>query len=129
MLGRSDDDARRVRPIEPASVDRHVTLGHELAAAWIDADHEHFSTEFTFVLVAESIPEPVRRRVSELDERTLLSYGFTGHYDVHVVVVVPGAETLVASDGADVAEALATWDPLERETPSLLDLVSRRLQL
>ena len=120
---------RRVDGVSVAEIDRLVELGHDLADDWVEADEEHYSTDFTFVLVAPDVPENVADRIGAVDERTLLKYGYNGHYDVHVAVVAPEEERLVASDDADVAEALTLWEPIEREEPGLLGLISRRLQI
>ena len=109
-------------------IDRLVELGHELAEELIDADEEHYSTDVTFVLVVPEIPDSVRSRVETLDERTLLKYGYYGHYEINLVVVAPDRKELVASDGADVEEAFRTWDPIEKNEPGLLGLIARRLE-
>ncbi|WP_248517357.1 hypothetical protein [Salinarchaeum laminariae] len=120
---------RRVSSATVAEIDRLLELGHDLADEWIDPDPEHYSTDFTFVLVAPKIPEDVRETIAGTDERTLLKYGYNGHYDVHVAVVAPDREALVASDEADVREALTLWEPIENEERGLLGLISRRLQI
>ena len=97
-----------------AEVDRLVELGHDLAEAWIDADEEHRSTDFTFVVVAEELPDAVRERVAGFRDRTLLKYGYYGHYEVNVVVVAPETEAYAASQEADVWRAFAPW---AEETP------------
>ncbi|MEF8779766.1 MAG: hypothetical protein V5A46_03705 [Haloferacaceae archaeon] len=120
---------RRVDRATGRDLDRLVELGHELADDWIDADEEHYSTDFTFVLVAPEVPDGIRSQVAGLDERTLLKYGFHGHYQVNVVVVAPETSELVANDAADVEEAFRTWEPIERDEPGLLGLIARRLEL
>ncbi|TYL38566.1 hypothetical protein CV102_12265 [Natronococcus pandeyae] len=120
---------RRVDRADDRTLDRFVELGERLAEEWIDPDEEHFSTDFTFVAVAPSIPEEIRDRVSGFDGRTLLKYGYHGHYEINLAVVAPESEDLVASENADVATAFRLWDPIEREEPGILDLISRRLQL
>lgn len=120
---------RQVERATVAEIDRIVELGHDLADGWIDADPEHYSTDFTFVLVAPDVPDDVAERVDRIDERTLLKYGYNGHYDVHVAVVAPEQEALVASADADVATALRLWEPIEREEPGLLGLIARRFQI
>ncbi|CAI49006.2 uncharacterized protein NP_1830A [Natronomonas pharaonis DSM 2160] len=120
---------QRVAELTEADLDRLVATGHALADEWIDADGEHYSTEFTFVTVVPSLSEDVRSAVQSLDERTLLKYGYHGHYEVNLIVVAPDAGELVANEGVDVAEAFATWDEIERTEPGLLQLVARRLQL
>lgn len=121
-----------VRQVDRATrreIDRLVELGHEIADEWIDADEEHYSTDFTFVLVAPEITEEVRSRVDRLDERTLIKYGYYGHYEINAVVVAPENRDLVANDAADVEEAFRTWESIEQERPGLLGLIARRLEI
>jgi len=120
---------RRVDRVDTGTVDDLVALGHDLADDRVDPHEEHYSTEFTFALVAPAIPDAVREQVAGLDERTLLKYGFNGHYEVNVVVVAPSREEIVANEAADVTEAFTTWAPIEREEPGLLGLLARRFQL
>lgn len=120
---------QRIDRVDERTLDRFVDLGHDLADEWIDPDEEHFCTEFTFVAVAPEIPDDVRDRVSSFDGRTLLKYGYHGHYEINLVVVAPDMEALVACDNADVATAFRLWDEIERDEPGLLDLIARRLQL
>ena len=121
--------AQRVDRIRTDDLDRLVELGHDLAADWIDPGPEHYSTEFTFVTVTEAIPDEVRSQVRGLDERTLLKYGYNGHYEVNLVVVAPEQRELLSNDAADVNEAFTTWEEIEREEPGLFGLIKRRLQL
>ncbi|MXR50701.1 hypothetical protein GRX03_03640 [Halovenus sp. WSH3] len=121
--------ARRRERVTEDDLDRLVELGHDLADERIDPDEEHYSSEFTFVTVTSEIPDAVRSRVSGLDERTLLKYGYNGHYEVNLVVVAPEQRELVANDAADVKEAFTTWDDIERDEPGLLRLIARRFQL
>lgn len=120
---------RRVDAVARADLERLVDLGHDLADSWIDADEEHFSTDFTFGVIADSIPAEVREFVSGFKERTLLRYGFHGHYEVNLFVVAPPEKDVVASESAEVAEAFALWNPIERKEPGLWDLIKRRFQL
>ena len=121
--------ARRASTVRRANLDRLVSLGHEFADRWIDADEHHYSTDFTFVLVAEAIDEGLAEYVAGFSDRTMLSYGFHGHYEVNLAVVLPESEEAVASPGADVVEAFRLWTPIEREEPGLFQLITRRLQL
>lgn len=120
---------RRVERVGVSDLERLVDLGHDLAERRVDAHEEHYSTEFTFVVVAPEVPDDVRSFVADLDERHLLKYGFHGHYEVNLVVVAPDDRDLVASENADVEQAFRTWDEIEREEPGLLGLIARRLQL
>ncbi|SEW11560.1 hypothetical protein [Natrinema salifodinae] len=119
----------RVDRVDDRTLDRYVELGHRLADDWIDADEEHFSTEFTFVAVAPSIPDAVRDRVAGFSDRTLLKYGYFGHYELNLIVVAPDDEDLVASENADVATAFRLWERIERKEPGILGLIARRFQL
>jgi len=117
---------------EAATVDRvesFVDLGHDLADEWIDADEEHYATEFTFALLVDGIPDAVRSFVSGFRERTMLKKGYYGHYEIHLVVVDPDREDLVASKKASLDEAFRVWEPLEEEEITWLDLLRRRLQV
>ncbi|MFC7156428.1 hypothetical protein ACFQPA_13345 [Halomarina halobia] len=104
---------RRASGATRADLERLVDLGHDLAAEWIDADEEHFSTDFTFVLVVPELPEDVREFVSGFRDRTLLRFGYYGHYEVNLLVVAPEREALAASANADVAHAFRLWTPVD----------------
>lgn len=121
--------ATRMDSVRESDLDRYVDLGHQLADEWIDADEEHYCSEFTFVLVTSHIPEAVIERVEGFRDRTLIKFGYYGHYEVNLVVVDPDEETIAASQEADVATAFRLWDPIEKEEPGILDLIARRLQV
>ncbi len=121
--------ARRVGELRVAAFDRLVELGHALADEWIEADEEHYSTEFTFALIGESIPPAVRDHVADFRERTLIKHGYYGHYEIHLLAVAPDREEMVSSREAHVAEAFRLWEPIEEEDPSWWDLLTRRLQV
>lgn len=121
--------ARRRSSVARRDLEGLVELGHDLADDWIDADEQHFSTEFTFVTVVDRIPEDVRSFVDGFRDRTLLKYGYYGHFEVNLVVVAPDVEDIVASSEANVAEAFRLWEPIEKEEPGLWDLITRRLQV
>lgn len=120
---------RRQDTVAVHDLESLVQLGHDLADAWIESDEEHFSTEFIFGVVADDIPEDVHSFVADFSDRTLLKYGFEGHYEIHLLAVAPEAETLVASPNADVEQAFRLWDPIETSEPSWWDLFTRRMQL
>lgn len=105
--------ARRADSVRVADLDRLVDLGHDLAEDWVEADEEHQGTEFSFVLVVPAIPDAVRDHVEGFRERTLLRYGYHGHYEVNLAVVSPDQEAAVASREADVARAFAPWADLD----------------
>lgn len=104
---------RRTDRVSTADLELLVGLGHTLAAD-IEADEEHFSTDFTFVLVG-AYGDDVREFVADFHDRTLLKYGYYGHYELNLVVVTPETEDLVASRNADVAEAFRLWDANETD--------------
>jgi len=103
--------ARRLDRPTVADIERLVALGHDLAddEAWLVPDEEHFGTDFTFVVVAEAISEDVAEFVEGFRDRTLIKFGYYGHYEVNVAVVAPEREEIVKGDSADSAEAFALW--------------------
>lgn len=114
--------------VSVADLERLVDLGESLADDWIDLVEEHYSTDFTFAVVAPSIPDDVRSFVADYSNRTLLKYGFYGHYEINFVAVAPDDEDIVASPNADVSRALALWDPVEERQPGLVGRFVRRLR-
>lgn len=118
---------RRTERITERELNRLVDLGHGLAEDWIDPDEEHYSTDFTFVTVVPEIPDEIRSTVRGLDERTLLKYGYNGHYEVNLIVAAPEKEESVANDAADVEAAFRTWSDIERQSPGILRRIARRL--
>ena len=100
---------RRADRVATEDLDRLADFGETLAEEWIDPDGTHFETEFVFALVVPEVPDPVAERVEALESRTLLNYGYHGHYWLRFVVVSPETETVVASPGADVAAAFRLW--------------------
>lgn len=102
------------------SFERFVTLGHDLAddSAWLDPDEEHFGTEFTFVVVADAVPESVESFVSSFHDRNLLKFGYYGHYEIHLVVVAPNREEAAASEQADTIQAFTLWKDVTADEQS-----------
>lgn len=107
---------RRPR-VSVEDLEAFVTLGHDLAAE-IDADEEHFATTFTFVVVVEDLPDEAASFVANHSDRTMLKYGYNGHYEVSLVAVVPDERRVVHSD-VGVAEAFDHWAD-ERERGGVL---------
>jgi hypothetical protein len=107
--------ARRVDRASVAELERLVDLGHELAddEEWVVPDEEHYGTDFTFVLVAPEIPADVREFVADFSDRTLLKFGYYGHYEVNLVVVAPEEREAVGSESADATQAFALWRDVE----------------
>lgn len=116
---------QRMASVGRADLDRLVELGHTLADEWIDPDETHYSTEFTFALIASEIPESVRVFVDGFRDRTLIKFGYHGHYEVNLVVVAPDRQDFVASTNADVGTAFAPWHPGESGTGWFDRLVDR----
>ncbi len=118
-----------VRRSDQLTVDelrRLVDRGHDLADDWVTADEEHYGTDITFVLIAAEIPTPVADYVEGFRDRTLLKFGYYGHYDVNLVVVDPAAEQCVASEAADVAAAFRLWDDVSTPEEGLLSRFAKR---
>ncbi|WP_255191186.1 hypothetical protein [Natronobeatus ordinarius] len=109
--------------------ERLEALGERLADEWVDADEDHYSTDFSFVVVAAELPESVREFVSSYENRTLLRYGYYGHYEINLLCVVPERETTVASQNADVEQAFRIWEPIVKTEPGrvgrFLEWISR----
>ncbi|WP_323191145.1 hypothetical protein [Halostella sp. PRR32] len=120
---------RRRDSVTTGDLDALVELGHDLADDRIEADEEHYGTEFTFVTVVPEIADEIRGYVDGFRDRTLLKYGYFGHYEINLAVVAPTENDVVTSEVADIEEALTTWDQIEREEPGLLGLIARRLQI
>ena len=107
-------------------LERLIELGHDLADERVDGNEEHYRTDFTFVLVADELPDDVRSFVDGQRERTLLKYGYYGHYEVNVGVVVPDERTAVAGDAADVMEAFQLWEDVTEPDEGFLSRFARR---
>ncbi len=118
--------ARRAGEPTVADLEAFVDLGHDLADDWIDADEEHYETNFTFVLVADEIPDSVASFVEEFRDRTLLKYGYYGRYEVNLVVVAPDDEDGVASQEADVLQAFALWGDVESPDEGFFSRFAKR---
>jgi len=118
--------ARRAGRPTVADLESLVELGHDLADDWIEADEEHYETKFTFVLVADELPDAVASFVDGFRDRTLLKYGYYGHYEVNLAVVAPDDEAAVASEKADVVDAFALWGDVERESEGFLSRFAKR---
>ncbi|MEF8807544.1 hypothetical protein [Natronomonas sp.] len=118
--------ARRIGRPTVAELRRLIELGHELADERVNGNEEHYRTDFTFVLVADELPEDVRAFVDGQRERTLLKYGYYGHYEVNLVVVVPDSRECVAGEAADVAEAFVLWEDVETPEEGFLSRLAKR---
>jgi hypothetical protein len=118
--------ARRAGEPTVADLERLVDLGHDLADEWVDADEEHYETNFTFVVVADTISDAVRSFVSGFRDRTLLKYGYYGCYEVNLVVVAPDDEDGVASQEADVLQAFALWGDVDTPDEGFFSRLAKR---
>ncbi|QLG48523.1 hypothetical protein [Natrinema halophilum] len=118
--------ARRDARPTVAELERLVDLGHDLADERVVPDEEHFGTDFTFVLIADELSAAVRDHVSVFRDRTLLKFGYHGHYEINLVVVAPDADDLVASEAADAAEAFTLWDDVSTPAEGVLSRFARR---
>ncbi|WP_226011655.1 hypothetical protein [Halomicrobium salinisoli] len=118
--------ARRVDRPTIAELERLVELGHDLADERVDGNEEHYRTDVTFVLVADELPDDVREYVDGQRERTLLKFGYYGHYEVNLGVVVPDRRELVAGEAADVVEAFRLWEDVSKPDEGLLSRVAKR---
>ncbi|WIV68130.1 hypothetical protein [Natrialbaceae archaeon AArc-T1-2] len=116
---------RSDRP-SPPELERLRGLGHDLADDWVEADEEHYRTDFTFVLVAETIPESVSAYVDGFRDRTLLKWGYYGHYEVNFVVVTPREQDAVASEAAEIADAFVLWEEVEPPEEGILSRFAKR---
>jgi hypothetical protein len=118
--------ARRVDRPTVGELKRLVELGHDLADERVTANEEHYRTDFTFVLVADELPEEVRLFVEDQRERTLLKYGYYGHYEVNLGVVVPDEQEAVAGEAADVVEAFVLWEDVTQPEEGVLSRFAKR---
>ncbi len=119
---------RRAETASQQTIDRVIALGHDLAEEWIDADEEHYSTEFVFGFIVPEIPAALASRVRDVDERTLLKLGYNGHYDIGIVLIAPETRQLAASEAVDIVEALRTWEPIDHDDAGWLGRIVRRLR-
>jgi len=109
---------QRVDNVAVADVERLTDLADTLAEEWVDADEEHFGTEFVFGLIGPEIPADVRESVTGFESRTLLKYGYHGHYTVRLFLLAPEQEDAVASPDTDVVRAFRLWDDTSKKEES-----------
>lgn len=119
--------ARRERHVTRDDLASLIDLGHALADEWIERDETHYSTDFTFVLIGHEITDEARELVDGFRDRTLIKFGYYGHYEVNLVAVAPEDQDIVKSKNADVGTAFALWSEAEPESSGLLDRLVRRL--
>lgn len=107
--------ADRRASVSREDLEELVELGHELADRRVEPSSEHKATEFTFVVVAPSIPDDVESFVRGFKDRTLLKYGLHGHYEIHCCVVAPDRQAVVASGRTEIDEAFVVWRSPEKK--------------
>jgi hypothetical protein len=118
--------ARRVADPTVAELERLVEFAHGVADERVEGNEQHYGTDVTVVLVADRISDPVTEFVDGFRDRTLLKFGYYGHYEVNLVVVAPDAERLVASEAASSAEALRLWEPVEKPDDGIFSRFAKR---
>ncbi|MFC5277419.1 hypothetical protein ACFPM1_01360 [Halorubrum rubrum] len=118
--------ARRVSTPTVGELERLVELGHEIADERVEGDEQHYGTDVTFVLVGDRLPEDVADFVDGFRDRTLLKFGYYGHYEVNLIVVAPETESIVASEAAEIADAFRLWEPVEEPDEGFLSRFAKR---
>lgn len=122
--------ARREQRITRDDLASITDLGHALADSeeWVERDETHFSTDFTFVLIGHEITDEAREFISGFRDRTLIKFGYYGHYEVNLVAVAPEDQDIVTSKNADVGTAFALWSEPDPKSNGLLDRLMRRIR-
>ncbi|SMO32999.1 hypothetical protein [Halorubrum cibi] len=118
--------ARRVSTPTVGELERLVDLGHAVVDERVEGDEQHYGTDVTFVLVSDRVPEEVVEFVDGFRDRTLLKFGYYGHYEVNLIVVAPEPETMVASEAAGIADAFRLWEPVEPPKEGFLSRFAKR---
>lgn len=107
--------ADRRSSVSLADLERLVEFGHELADERVEPNDQHRATEVTFVVIAPALPDDVRSFVRGFTDRTLLRFGFHGHYEIHCCVVAPDEKRLVSSKRTEIDEAFRLWERIDHE--------------
>ena len=118
--------ARRVPNPTVGEFERLVAFAHDVADERVEGDEQHFGTDVTVVLVVDQIADDVAEFVDGFRDRTLLKFGYYGHYEVNLVVVAPDRERLVASEAADIAGAFRLWEPVETPDEGFFSRFAKR---
>jgi hypothetical protein len=118
--------ARRVSTPSVSELERLVEFGHDVADERIDGHEEHYGTDITVALVADRIPDDIAAFVDGFRDRTLLKFGYYGHYEVHLVVVAPDREEIVASESADTAAAFRLWERVDTPDEGFFSRFAKR---
>ncbi len=112
--------AKRIDRPTVADIDRLEALGEHLADEWVTANENHYSTDFTFTVVATELSDRVRERIDGYQNRNLLKFGYFGHYEINLIAVVPEKEMTIASKEADAEQAFRVWEPIVKREPGRL---------
>ncbi|SIR63173.1 hypothetical protein [Natronorubrum daqingense] len=107
--------ADRRSSVSLADLERLVEFGHELADERVEPNDQHRATEFTFVVIVPEISEDVHSFVRGFTDRTLLRFGFHGHYEIHCCVVAPEEKRLVASKRTEIDDAFRLWERIDHK--------------
>ncbi|MFC5134401.1 MULTISPECIES: hypothetical protein [Haloferacaceae] len=118
--------ARRVPTPTVAELERLVELGHGIADERVEGDEQHYGTDITFVLVGDRVPGDVADFVDGFRDRTLLKFGYYGHYEVNLIVVAPEREEIVDSEAAGVTGAFRLWEPVETPDEGFFSRFAKR---
>lgn len=118
--------ARRVGNPTVGELERLVEFAHDLADERVEGNEQHFGTDITVVLVADRLTDEVADFVDQFRDRTLLKFGYYGHYEVNLIVVAPDEERLVASEAADVSGAFRMWEPVKEPDEGFLSRFAKR---
>mgnify|MGYP005851812357 CR=1 FL=1 len=118
--------ARRVPNPTVGELERLVAFAHGVADERVEGNEQHFGTDVTVVLVADRIADDVADFVEGFRDRTLLKFGYYGHYEVNLIVAAPDGERLVASEAADIAGAFRLWEPVEQPDEGFFSRFAKR---
>ena len=118
--------ARRVSTPTVGELERLVSFAHDVADDRVAANEQHYGTDITVILVADRLPDDVVDFVAGFRDRTLLKFGYYGHYEVNLIVVAPDEQRLVASEAADITEAFRLWEPVEQPDEGFLSRFAKR---
>ncbi|MDB2225357.1 hypothetical protein PN419_08545 [Halorubrum ezzemoulense] len=117
---------RRVSTPSVGELERLVEFAHDVADERVEGHEEHYGTDVTVVVVADRIPDDVADFVAGFSDRTLLKFGYYGHYEVNLVAVAPDREALVASENADTAAAFRLWERVDSPDEGFFSRFAKR---
>jgi hypothetical protein len=117
--------SRRQEAISVSELESLVSTGHDIASDRVEHSDQHFSTDVTFAIVVPTYDDAVAEFVQSFADRTLLRFGFHGHYEINLIVVAPEDRQLAHSRNVDVWKAFQTWEPIAAEEPNVWEKVRR----